>query len=123
MRITLKKVLSVSTGILIVAVIVFYAYYQSRSVIAGPLIELSEPQDYMTSTTSLIMIRGVAINAKELTLQGRQIFIDLSGRFAEQLLLSPGYNIIELTAKDAQGRQIIKKLELVYHEELNVITP
>ena len=60
------------------------------------------------------MVRGVATRAKEITLQGRQIFIDLDGRFAEQLLLSPGYNIIELTARDTQGRQMIKDLELVY---------
>lgn len=114
MRFTLKKILSIGSGVLIILVIVFYAYYQSRSIIAGPLIALSEPENNTTSKTSLIMVRGVATHAKELTLQGRQIFIDLEGRFAEQLLLSPGYNIIELTARDAQGRQIIKDLELVY---------
>ena len=114
MRFTLKKILSVGSGVFIVLVIVFYAYYQSRSIIAGPLIVLSEPENNATSKTSLIMVRGVATHAKELTLQGRQIFIDLEGRFAEQLLLSPGYNIIELTASDTSGRQIVKDLELVY---------
>ncbi|OGZ06462.1 MAG: hypothetical protein A2845_06100 [Candidatus Lloydbacteria bacterium RIFCSPHIGHO2_01_FULL_49_22] len=114
MRFTLKKILSVGSGLFVILVIVLYAYYQSRSIIAGPLISLSEPENNMTSTTSLIMVRGVATRAKEITLQGRQIFIDLDGRFAEQLLLSPGYNIIELTARDTQGRQMIKDLELVY---------
>ena len=114
MRFTLKKILSVGSGLFVILVIVLYAYYQSRSIIAGPLISLSEPENNMTSTTSLIMVRGVATRAKEITLQARQIFIDLDGRFAEQLLLSPGYNIIELTARDTQGRQMIKDLELVY---------
>lgn len=114
MRFTLKKILSVGSGLFVILVIVLYSYYQSRSIIAGPLITLSEPENNMTSTTSLIMVRGVATRAKEITLQGRQIFIDLDGRFAEQLLLSPGYNIIELTARDTQGRQMIKDLELVY---------
>lgn len=114
MRFTLKKMLSVGSGLFVVLAIILYSYYQSRSIIAGPLITLSEPENNMTSTTSLIMIRGVATRAKEITLQGRQIFIDLDGRFAEQLLLSPGYNIIQLTARDTQGRQMIKDLELVY---------
>ncbi len=114
MRLTFKKILSVGSGLLIVLIIVFYAYYQSRSIIAGPIIVLSEPENNTTSKTALIVVRGVATHAKELTLQGRQIFIDLEGRFAEQLLLSPGYNIIELTARDTSGRQIVKNLELVY---------
>lgn len=114
MRFTLKKMLSVGSGLFVVLAIILYSYYQSRSIIAGPLITLSEPENNMTSTTSLIMVRGVATRAKEITLQGRQIFIDLDGRFAEQLLLSPGYNIIQLTARDTQGRQMIKDLELVY---------
>ena len=114
MRFTLKKALSVAAFIAVVGAIVFFAYYQSRSIVEGPQITLSLPANGITSTSSLITIRGVARHAKEITLQGRPIFIDLEGRFAEQLLLSHGYNIIELTAKDAQGKEIRKTLELVY---------
>jgi hypothetical protein len=55
-------------------------------------------------------------------LNGRPIFIDLEGRFFEKLLLSPGYNIIELTAKDTQGRAIEKHLEIMYEPSLRGIT-
>ena len=115
MRFTLKKALSVGSFVLLVGAIVFFAYFQSRAIVEGPQITLSEPENGITSTSSLITIRGVAKHAKEITLQGRPIFIDLEGKFAEQLLLSRGYNIIELTAKDAQGKEIRRTIELVYN--------
>ena len=123
MRITLKKVLTKASAVLIVGVIVFYAYYQSRAILAGPQLLITLPQHGYAATSSLVVIRGVATNAKEITLQGQVIFIDLEGNFAEELLLADGYNIIELTAKDVQGRQIKKMLELTYHAPQNSIIP
>ncbi len=121
MQITLKKVLSTASIVLIVGIIAFYAYYQSRAIIAGPQIFITEPQHGATATSSLLIIRGVAIHTTEITLQGRPIFIDLQGNFSEELLLADGYNIIELTAKDTQGRQVKKVLELTYHPRQNTI--
>lgn len=122
MKFTLKKALSVGFGVGLVVVIIFYAYYQSRAIIEGPQIEIIEPENNATASSSLLTIRGTTIHAKELTLDGRPIFIDLEGRFREQLLLSPGYNIIELTAKDAQGREIKKRLEIAYTPSVGGIT-
>ncbi len=122
MRITLKKVLSIGAGVLLLGTIGIYAYYQSLAVIEGPQILVLGPENGITSTTSLILIHGSVRNAKETSLQGRPIFIDLEGRFAEQLLLAEGYNIIELMAKDAQGREIKRILELVYQKPYSGIT-
>ena len=122
MRITLKKVLAVGSGVLLVGTILIYAYYQSLAIIEGPQISVIAPENGITSTTSLVHIYGSVRHAKETTLQGRPIFIDLEGRFSEQLLLAEGYNIIELTAKDAQGREIKRKLELVYQKPYSGIT-
>ena len=111
---TLKHALRLLLVLTFVGIIVFYAYYQSRAVVAGPEILLATPLNGITSTTSLIEVRGVAIHAKELTLDGREIFVDMSGKFAEKLLLQDGYNIIQLTAKDGGGREIKKTIELIY---------
>jgi hypothetical protein len=114
MRFTLKKVLSTGSFLLIVGTIVFYAYYQSRGILEGPKISLVSPTDGITATSSLIRVYGVAKHAKELTLDGRPIFLDLDGNFFEQLLLMDGYNIIELTAKDAGGREVRKTVRVMY---------
>ncbi len=115
MRFTLKKGISWLSIFGLVAVIVFYAYYQSRSIIAGPTITLYSPQDGEIAPTALVHVRGKAERANELTLDGRVIFIDLAGNFNEELLLFSGYNIIELAAKDTDGREIKKTIGLVWN--------
>lgn len=111
-----KPLAALGVGVFI-GVIAFYSYYQSRAIIAGPVIEIIEPRGGVVATTSLLMVRGVARHANEVTLQGRPIFIDLEGRFTEQLLLMDGYNIIEFTAKDLDGRIERKTVELIHHNE------
>jgi len=122
MKWTAKSVLAWLLGACFVGTIVFYAYYQSRDIRQGPIITLVSPTDGLTSTSSLISVYGVAHNAKMLTLDGRAIFVDLKGNFFEQLLLMDGYNIIELTAKDGEGRERKKIVEVVYINPSPVLT-
>lgn len=117
MHSTLRQVLPTLLITVFVVVIAFYAYYQSRAIIEGPNISVVAPQNGVTSTTSLILISGVVKHAKEITLDGRPIFVDLLGRFNEKLALMDGYNIIELVAKDNEGRVDKKTIELVYQKE------
>lgn len=105
--------LSWGSIITISGIIIIYAYVQFRAVIEGPDIVIESPTEQL-STTTLIEIKGVAKNAKATTLQGRPIFIDTEGRFSEKLLLAEGYNIIVLTAADANGRTKRKAIEIVY---------
>ena len=114
MKWTAKQALSWLLGLLFVGVIVFYTYYQSRGILEGPQISLVSPIEGMTSTSSLLKVYGVAKHAKELTLDGRPIFLDMNGNFFEELLLMDGYNIMELTAKDAEGRKLKKTVRVMY---------
>ena len=100
-----------------IVLIALYAYYQSRAIIEGPGIVIEAPSNGMTSTTSLVAVLGVTTHAKEITLDGRPIFINLEGYFSEKLVLMEGYNIIELVAKDNEGRVVRKTIELVYQAQ------
>lgn len=119
----LKRVLSTLMVVLFAGTIFYYAYYQSRGIIAGPTITLSSPHDGDDITAPLAHIKGSAVRAKELTLDGRAIFVDLSGNFDEQLLLYPGYNIIELAAKDADGREEKKTIGVVWSGTTSPVFP
>lgn len=110
----LKRILVTLIATIFVGSIFYYTYYQSRAIIAGPTITLTSPTEGETVTGSLVHITGTAVHAKELTLDGRPIFVDLSGNFNEQLLLFPGYNIIEVVAKDADGREEKKTIGVVW---------
>lgn len=114
MRFTLKQFIKWFAWFAFAGIIILYAFYGSHALRMGPVIILETPENGETFTSPLIHVRGTATQAKELVLDGRGIFIDLKGRFDEQLLLLPGYNIIELTAKDAGGHSTRKLLEVTF---------
>lgn len=106
----LIKILVIS---LLVIVIAGYSYYQSRNLIRGAQIELASPRNGATVLDPLITVSGTAKNISFLSLNDRQIFVDQSGVFKEDLLLSPGYNVWKIEAKDKFGRIVSKRIELM----------
>lgn len=107
---TLKKLLI----LILVGLFLAYIYHQSRAVIEGPSIVIEAPEDMMTLDSSLVLVRGHVSRSNAVYLNGRQIFTDTNGGFAEELLLLYGYNIIEVKATDQQGREVTEVLTLVY---------
>jgi hypothetical protein len=91
-----------------------YSLFQSRHLIWGPQITIDYPQNGSTMTEPFLEVAGSARNIAYLDLNGRQIFIDEHGRFSEKLLLSYGYNIIAVHARDRFSRETNKTLELIY---------
>ena len=116
---TPKLILAAIVASIVVIALVSYGYFQSREYLRGPIIAITEPVDGSESTTSLIAIIGTAKNVSFLTLNGRQIFTNERGAFNESLLLSDGYNILTLEAKDRFGHKTEKRLELVYKPSQN----
>ena len=93
-----------------------YAFYQSRSLLAGPLIDVREPKNGQTIDHQLINIAGGTKNIKKITLNDRQIYVDEFGDFNERLLLSEGYNIMKISAWDKFGKKTEKMIEVIYKQ-------
>ena len=98
---------------LVALIIIGYSYFQSRNLIRGPELLIGSPENGSTFSAPLVSIKGTASNISFLTLNNRQIYVDSAGNFNEQLLLSDGYNLWTIEAKDKFGRIVSKKLELV----------
>ena len=113
---TALSIVRISALSLLGLVIVGYSLFQAWKLISGPVIDIYTPQNGATYSQTLIEIDGKAKNVASLNLNGRKIFTDKNGIFKEQLLLSPGYNIIVLDAKDKFGTYTKKKLELILKE-------
>jgi hypothetical protein len=101
-------------GGLLIFVLVGYSGFTAKRIFEGPQIIIESPTDGATMSTSLIEVRGTTKNALSLLMDGRLIAIDTTGRFQEQLLLSYGYNIIEIVATDRAGKSIKKTVTLFY---------
>lgn len=97
--------------------VIFYASFQSRELLAGPTVAFESPKSGTIVEESLVTIKGSAERISFIRLNGRQIFVDEKGVFEEKLPLLPGHNIMELRATDRFGRITTEKLYLTYKEE------
>ncbi len=95
--------------------LVFYGLFNARKLIIGPRIEILEPKTSEVETdSSTITIRGRAENAAFLNLNERPIFTDTNGLFEEKLLLSEGFNTIEIRARDRFKKETEKTVMVYY---------
>lgn len=116
MRYTPQFILKTSLAVIMCGFVAGYIMFQAQNVWNGPIIIVETPPDG-ASRQEFAKIAGVAHNVAFITLNGRRIYTDKDGNFAERLLLSEGYNVAEVAAKDKFGRNVEKTIEIVYKEE------
>ena len=91
-----------------------YGAFEIWNYATGPRITVSSPANGVAVSDSLITITGQGKNTKEITLDDRPIVTDETGKFSEKILLSYGYNVLELKAEDRFGKQTEQELQIVY---------
>jgi len=104
---------------LLCAIIIGYGLWQSRELIAGPVISVESPTNGGVVSDTNVTLSGQVTNVSYITLNGRQIYADTDGSISEPLLLAEGYNVIQLTGTDKFGRTERRTIELVAHEDEN----
>ncbi|MBI5817130.1 MAG: hypothetical protein HZB09_01755 [Candidatus Yonathbacteria bacterium] len=112
-----KRFIKILPIVIMILVVVGYAYLKTKDYIAGPQITITSPGDGSSVSNSLIEIVGVAKNISFISLNDRPIFIDEKGNFKEKLLLYPGYNIMSIKAGDRYKRTVEKNLEIILLEQ------
>jgi hypothetical protein len=110
------SVLRLSIIVLLGVVIVSYASFQAWKIVSGPIVEIYSPLTGATYEQALIEVEGRARNIAYLNLNDRPIFTDKNGYFKEKIILSPGYNIIKLDARDKFKKYTEKRLEIILKE-------
>jgi hypothetical protein len=91
-----------------------YGVFEIWNYATGPEITVKTPADGAVVAESLISIQGQGKNTKEITLNDRPIMMDEAGNFSENILLSYGYNVLELRGADRFGKKTEQKLQIVY---------
>lgn len=109
--ITLKVGLLALGGIALVGLIVLNMH---DSIFGTPLTIRSVP-DGSTTTSMFFPIEGTARHARELRINGRPVTMNRDGSFKDEVVLSPGYNIVEVALRDQFDNQKVK----TYHVVLN----
>ena len=109
-----KKIIQTIALCVFFILIISYAFFRSYDLIFGVKIKNVNITDGGSVTDSVIDVKGNAQNAVNLILDGREISIDQNGNFNETIALSPGYNIINIKAKDKFGYTDEKNYKLIH---------
>ena len=109
-----KRLMKIWIAIGAIVIVVGYGAFRAKDLAEGPRLEIISPLNGSSSHDALINIQGTAQNISFLTLNGNKIFTNEAGSYDEKILLSPGYNIVTLEARDRFGRTVTKELQLTY---------
>ncbi len=91
--------------ILVIIGLVGYGAFEARRLITGPEIVILSPTSGTATSSSLVVISGVAQNISFLTINDSPAFTDEAGRFSVVLSPPPGYAIFTVQATDRFGRR------------------
>jgi len=105
--------LAIGGLVLAVAGLVFY---NMRDMVLGTPLEVVTAKDGATLEDTFLPLTGVARHARELLINGRTVAIDRSGKFTDAIILSPGYNIVEVALKDRFGNTDTRTYHWVVEE-------
>lgn len=106
---TIKNGLYSILGVMVLGLV----FYNIKDMILGSPFRITTATDGSTLSSPLLPIEGVAKHAKEVLINGRPITMDRKGAFNDQILLSPGYNIVEVAHLDQFGNKKIKTYQIV----------
>lgn len=104
---------------LFLAIIAAYALYQTRDLIFGARLQVTSLTDGTVATEQLLTIEGRMKHAAAITINSNEIKTNQEGYFSEKILLSPGYNVITISARDRFGKSIEKTYRVLYNEQAN----
>lgn len=92
--------------------VVGYGLFEGRRLLQGPKISIYSPTDGSSTSTTAVLVSGVAHNVSFLTLDDQPAFTDESGYFAVTLSPPPGYTVVTVAAVDRFGRRASKSVSL-----------
>lgn len=93
------------------------AYFGIRSakILGEPQLTIAYPPDNLTTSNNEITVQGTLRNGDSLAIHGENVPLESNGAFQKDVLLYPGPNQIDLTAKKLLGRQSAKTLTVYYN--------
>ncbi len=98
------KNLVIGTTILVSFGAILYVGNQIRSVLAPPYLNVSEPSADQSIEGNSIVIAGQGEIGAQVFINSQPVLTDENGHFTENLLLSAGLNVVEISEKNKFGK-------------------
>ena len=94
------KTIIFGVSLLVALAALGYVANEIRSVLAPPYLSVTEPSTDQTIAGNSVVVSGKAEAGAEVFINNQPVLTDSSGQFNENLLLSTGLNVIEITEKN-----------------------
>ena len=95
-----SKLLRIGLFVLVAVIVVGYATFRSLPYVRGPVINIFQPVNGSTISSTTVEIVGRAERVNAISINGNPISIDESGNFKETLVVFKGMNFITIVAQD-----------------------
>lgn len=118
--ISIKKFLR--TGLLggLFVFIIGYSLFRTNALATGVSLSVESIRDGDIFHDGILTLTGTAVHATYLSINDKEIVIDEQNGFSEELVLSPGYNIITVEASDKFDQGTMRTYRVLYEESQNV---
>ncbi len=87
--------------------------FNIKDMLFGSPLKIKMVADGTTVDTTYLPISGTAKNARQISINGRIVSIDRGGNFNDGVILSPGYNIVEVAERDQFGKEKKEAIRVV----------
>jgi len=102
-RLTPAKVLS---GVVILLVLAFFGYlwYEFRFLAGAPFLEVSQPQDNLSSNSAVVEVVGRTDAESKVEINSQEVTVEASGNFHQEVNLQDSMNKLIITATSKFGK-------------------
>lgn len=115
----IKKLLGISLFAGLFMFIIGYSIFQTKAISRGVALRIDNIVDGAVFSGEILTLAGTAQHATHLSVNGMEIVIDEKNVFSEELVLSEGYNIITLEARDKFGKTTKETFRVLYNSPKN----
>lgn len=103
-RITPANVL-VTVTITLILIFFIYLWFQYRSLVGSPLLEVDHPPDQYNANNTELIISGRTDPESKVSINDQEIAIDENGKFSQQIKISDNVNKITIISTSKSGKQ------------------
>ena len=93
---------------------IFFLFGSKLSgLLQAPRLTLETPVDWTDLTVPIVHIKGNTMKESQLTVNGREVTINESGAFDQEIELQPGLSTLEFTAENRFGKSTVVKRHII----------
>lgn len=103
-----KSILLIAVGLIIIG----YVLFQYSSLIFAPSVTILSPKNNSTIASNVVEVRGKTDPYATVSVNGEEVYVDLSGEFKKSVYEFSGNNKIKIVAKNKFGKESVKVISV-----------